>query len=367
MMNKTIVASVAIAAALFSTTTTNAQALEDKLREAQCEASTKAIESAIKNTEHPKKGLKGSTWVKLAEAYTDDATQCGKDSSVSIKAYNTYKKALEVDAAGDGKDKADIEAALSSDKLHAALMSQGAAFYNAQNLGKAFELFKLANNVNPKDTLTTLYAGIVAQQNGDKASAKDFFIKFINQGGKDAAVFYSLALVYQEAKDYDNAIKTLKDGLVLNPTEKDLRGQLVNVYIVSDRIDEAKADLKKLVDADPTNLVNMTNLGILYDQTGDKAEATKIYNQVLAIDPSNYDVNFNLGVVNFNEAVEIKKEVDAMDVKQYQAKGKEIEAKVCEKMKQAKPYFEACSKSPNKEMLVDENLKIIDRIISQCK
>lgn len=365
-MKKTLLASVALAAILF-TIDTSAQGVEDKLRDAQCEVAAKAIESAEKTTNHPKKGLKGSSWLKLGDAYMDASTTCGRDSMSSRKAYETYLKAAEVDAAGDGKAKDDIAEALKSTKLHSSLLSQGAAYYNVQELGKALELFKIANMVDPKDTTTTLYAGIVAQQNSDMVTAKEFFLKHVANGGTDAAVFYSLSLIYNKDEDYDKSIDILKKGIEKQPNDKDLKGQLINTYIVSDRIEAAKSDLKALVDASPTNTANMTNLAIIYDNTGDPENALKYYNMVLALEPDNYDVNFNLGVMNFNQAVEIKKEVDAMDMKEYQKSGAAVEKKVCEKMNEAKPYFEKCAASDRSEEAVTENLKTIDRILGQCK
>lgn len=365
-MKRIILASVAVATMLFSTEI-NAQGVEDKLRDAQCESAASAIESAQKNADHPKKGLKGSTWLKLADAYMDASTSCGRDSMSSKKAYEIYLKAQEVDAAGDGKAKDDIAAALKSPKLHASLLSQGAAYYNVQELGSALELFKLANMVDPKDTTTTLYAGIVAQQNGDMDVAQDYFLKHVANGGTDAAVFYSLSLIYNKEEAYDKSIDILKQGIEKQPNDKDLKGQLINTYIVSDKIEDAKKDLKTLVDANPTNTANMTNLAIIYDNTGDKENALKYYNMVLGVDPNNYDVNFNLGVMYFNQAVEIKKEVDAMDMKEYQKTGAAVEKKVCDKMTQAKPYFERCANSDRTEDAVTENLKTIERILGQCK
>jgi tetratricopeptide (TPR) repeat protein len=365
-MKKTLLASVALAAILFSTEL-YAQGVEDKLRDAQCESAASAIESAEKNTVHSKRSLKGSSWLKLADAYMDASTSCGRDSMSSRKAYEIYLKAKEVDAAGDGKAKDDIEAALKSPRLHASLLSQGAAYYNVQELDNALELFKLANMVDPTDTTTTLYAGIVAQQNGSMDVAEDFFLKHVANGGTDAAVFYSLSLIYNKEKEYDKSIGILKRGIEKQPNDKDLKGQLINTYIVSDKIEDAKQDLKILVDANPTNTANMVNLAIIYDNTGDKENANKYYNMVLSVDPDNYDVNFNLGVMYFNQAVEIKKEVDAMDMKEYQKAGAAVEKKVCEKMTQAKPYFEVCAKSDKTETAVTENLKTIGRILSQCK
>jgi tetratricopeptide (TPR) repeat protein len=378
-MKKTLLASVALAAILFSTEL-YAQGVEDKLRDAQCESAASAIESAEKNTVHSKRSLKGSSWLKLADAYMDASTSCGRDSMSSKKAYEIYQKALEVDSAGDGKAKEDIELALKSPKLHASLLSQGAAYYNVQELDNALELFKLANMVNPQDTTTTLYAGIVAQQNGNMDVAEDFFLKHVANGGTDAAVFYSLSLIYNKEKEYDKSIEILKVGIEKQPNDKDLKGQLINTYIVSDKIEDAKSSLKALVDANPTATSNRVNLATIYDNISQlrkdtattyenkgKVNSAKIYydsakiyydsakvqyNLVLTMEPDNYEANFNLGVRYFNEAVEIKKEVDAMDMKEYQKTGAAVEKKVCEKMTQAKPYFEQVVKSGVSELLV---------------
>lgn len=344
------------------------QALEDQLRDANCKAAETAVNNALKGTENPKKNIKGSTWVKLAEAYAESATNCGRDSLASKKAYETYKKALEVDAAtGGGKEKADIEKALKDQKLFNALLSQGAALYNNQSLDNALVLFKLANEVNPTDTTTALYAGIVAQQNKDLATAKEYFKKFLDNKGKDPAVFYSLAVILRNDKDFDGAEAVLKKGIETHPTDKDLKTELVNNYIVSNRLDKAIADLEKLVEADPSNLANISNLAIIYDNSKNKEKALEYYKKALALEPNNYDVNYNVAAMYFNDAVEIKKTVDAMDIKTYQKEGKAVEQKVCAKFAEAKPYFEACLAARPNDEDVKINIETIDKIVAQCK
>ncbi len=94
--------------------------------------------------------------------------------------------------------------------------------------------------------------------------------------------------------------------------DKDLQGELINIYITNDMLGKAVVDLKTLVDADTTNTNNMLNLAILYDNQGNKEMALATYVKVLEIDPFNYDCNFNMAVFHFNEAVKIKQQVDAM-------------------------------------------------------
>jgi tetratricopeptide (TPR) repeat protein len=98
-----------------------------------------------------------------------------------------------------------------------------------------------------------------------------------------------------------------------------------------------------------------------------KEKALFYYNKTLENDPNNYDANFNLAVLYFNEAVETKRAVDAMDMKTFQAEGKAIEIKACEQFNTSKPFFDKCKSIKPDDDLVLENLKNLERILEQCK
>ena len=92
--------------------------------------------------------------------------------------------------------------------------------------------------------------------------------------------------------------------------------------------------------------------------------AKQYYAKALAVDPANYDANFNMGVFFFNEAVEMKKAVDNMDMTEYNKKGKEVDGQVCGKFKQALPYFTK-AKSVKDEADLNENLTNLQNILKQ--
>jgi tetratricopeptide (TPR) repeat protein len=453
--------------------TSFSQGTLDPVRQAACKDMDATIATNIKNTENPKKSIKSATWVKLAESYVDHATACGLDSTATKKAYSTYLKAIEIEKAAGGKGVAAIEKDLKGDKLYTAAMSQGAAFYNASNMTAAGELFTLAMDIKPTDTTAALYAGIVGTQGKVNSLAKKGFMAYINNGGKDVVTFYSLANILKEENKIEEAIAMIKQGIAKNPNDKDLKGELINLYLKNDKIDDAIIDLEKLTSADSKNTPLLGNLGILYDNRAqgfaseigklkesikksdvrplneklaqeneklgifdgeiaklnaklkkepktaadtkkriaelndqkrainekitsiksqisnipvvntteidskiaaltekmmaDKNKSMETYNKVLALDPSNFDVNFNIGVMYYNEAVEIKKQVDAMDMKTYQKEGKDVEKKVCDKFLQSKPYFEKCKSTNANDDLVNDNLATLERVLANCK
>ncbi|GAB3921782.1 hypothetical protein [Larkinella terrae] len=97
----------------------------------------------------------------------------------------------------------------------------------------------------------------------------------------------------------------------------------------------------------------------------DRAAAREYYTKALAIDANNFDANFNLGAAYFNEAIVIRKQLEAMDMKEYQAKGKEIEGQVCGKFKQALPYFEKAKSVKDTDTDLNENLTNLQNILKQ--
>jgi hypothetical protein len=442
---------------------------QDAMKEIECKGYNDALNKNKKDADNPKKNIKSATWLALGTSYQDLAMRCNSDSNAAFKAYEAFLKAEEVEKASGGKKMKPITDALTNPNLSTAFLIQGVAFYTAKNMEKAAKNFQKSSELNPKDTTASLYAGIANQSLSRLEQAENNFKSFINAGGKDMAVFFSLSQIYKKNKKWDDAIAILKKGSLIHPNDKDLKNEVINIYINSNNLDGAISDLEKM----EPNAVNLNNLGLLYDsktqelltdlnksksameksntsdlekklstekdklsafeaelsslnaklkkdpkkaadykkqianvgslkdqsnaeiskitkEIGDRkanaatsgleaeiaskeakynaslAKTVGIYEKVLALDPNNYDVNFNMAVLNFNQAVEVKKLVDAMDMKTYQSSGKEIEKKACELFAKSKPYFEKC-KSLKSDEIVDENLKNLNRIIEQCK
>jgi tetratricopeptide (TPR) repeat protein len=463
-----------ILASIVGFTALNASAQADPMKELMCKGYTEAIDKGIKNTQNPKQNTKSATWVKLGDAYLDLGLSCGTDSNATQKAYDTYLKALEVEKAAGGKKAKEIEDILKSKRLGDGFLQQGAAYYNSKNMVMASKFFGQSSKINDKDSTAALYAGIVDQSLGNNAAAIQNFKTYFANGGKDPAVFYSMAQIYKIEKKFNEAVEILKKGAEMHPADKDLKNEIINTYLASNNIESAIVDLEKMVVIDPKNSVNLSNLGLLYDSKaqdinneiqkikeqlaksnttdletklasekdklsiyegeiatltaklkkepktaaatkkriaevtsqkvsieegiakissditvkkanqGGNSEAAKLpeleakfksnkekaystYKKALEVDPNNYDVNFNMAVMYFNEAVEIKRAVDAMDMKTFQAEGKAIETKACEQFKTSKPYFDKCKSLKPDDDLVLENLKNLERILEQCK
>jgi tetratricopeptide (TPR) repeat protein len=470
---------LAILAILMTAGATFAQAdkmLLEANRKAYSEAKKKADEAVMK-----KDSLKSKTWLTRGEAYLDIANS--RDSVLiktvpmaANKAYDYFKKAVALDPASPAKkylmvvkDK-DGKMEVEGQKMYGAFMDAGIAKYQAKNYGEALKDLQMGMEISPKDTTAAMYTGVIGQMAKDDAAAAKGYERFIELGGKDPAMIYALAQIYRNDKNEEKALATIDKGIALNPSNKDLKSEKINMLLGFKRLDSAIKELEASVNGGSKNVQEVINLAILYDNKGQemdkeikgyssqlskgnvdglnkkiqaqkekisayddeikrlndkvkkdpktaaaskrqigevttmkeeangvltklneesaqqtatatnvgdvskkladlqakqneaKATSMKYYNQALQMEPNNYDVNFNLGVMNFNEAVIIKGKVDAMDMNTYKTEGKAVEAAATDKFKAALPFFEkAYSIKPEEE--VKNNLKSLYQIL----
>ncbi len=435
--------------------------------QAMLDQARKDKEKSDSSVEDPKSNAKAAYWLDRAKTYQNIALQYSQlDSNAAMMAYDAYKKVVELDLTKKGeagrlsKEASSVLAGEEGTNLYNAFVKQGAEKYQSQRMEDALKNFQMAQKINSKDTLAALYGGISAQQADKKDMAVQQFETYITNGGQDPSVYYGLAQLYRADNNFDKAINTLERGLTKSADNKDLKAEIVNIYLASGQEDKAISQLKELTTKDPSNVQNMVNLAILYDNVGIKnsqqirelkekmgtsgntvesaqkqlddekakldifegeikriaarlkaqpksadlkrqldevtasrndaktnvakyetevkniaakansPEKSKMeteladlekkytsnrqltldtYKKVLEVDPNNYDALFNIGVIYFNDAVELKREVDNMNMQEYQQRGKEVEGRVCGRFQKAKPFFERAVKIRQEE------------------
>jgi tetratricopeptide (TPR) repeat protein len=167
---------------------------------------------------------------------------------------------------------------------------------------------------------------------------------------------------------YDEEIKRLSDKAKKDP--KTAAASKRQIGEVSQMKEEANGALAKLNEEQAKQSTSAINTGDVAKKLGDlqvkqgeaRANAVKNYKKALEMEPENYDVNYNMGVMSFNEAVEIKKKVDAMDMSTYKTEGKAVEEKSTAKFKEALPFFEKAY-SLKKEDDLKSNLRSLYQIL----
>jgi cytochrome c-type biogenesis protein CcmH/NrfG len=169
----------------------------------------------------------------------------------------------------------------------------------------------------------------------------------------------------------EGEVKRIGALIKKQPTKADLKRQLTDVTA---RRDESKAAVAKLeADIKASQESAKGNDVAALEKELAEAKATKEksaaaaianYKKTLEIEPTNADGLYNLGVFYFNEAVNMKGEVDNMNMTEYQQRGKEIEARVCGRFKKSKPYFEKAVQAKDLAE-AKENLAVVNRVLEE--
>ncbi|NJM14486.1 MAG: tetratricopeptide repeat protein [Bacteroidales bacterium] len=155
-----------------------------------------------------------------------------------------------------------------------------------------------------KDTVMYYNAALAAHNAEMYDEAKRFYKESINleYGGKDT--YINLRSIYLEQGDTTAAIESLKEGLN-KLKDSDLARELANLYIITNRAEEALKYINIILETDDSNDVIWFTKGVLVDRVGDKETALACYKKAIELNPQYFDAYYNLSVIHYNQAVEI--------------------------------------------------------------
>ncbi len=222
------------------------------------------------------------------------------------------------------------------------------------------------------------------------------------QNNKDAATFSNLGLLYENKMSgyKDQANKIAEKSSKVGEFKKRIESQKGQIEAFTDEVKRLKkklattppkqksaitqqismneADIKekakilegyvadlanaeKSVGDATTNAAQLADLNAKIKEIRDKVPF--YYESALKLDGNYYDALYQLGALNYNDAADIKRLVNSMDMETFKKEGKNYEEKIASKYKEALPFFEKAFKIKK-----DEDLKeIMKQIYRELK
>lgn len=241
--------------------------------------------------------------------------------------------------------------------------NKGLVAFTNKEYGKAYEAFKVNVEAGKSplfegvvDTAGIFNAGLAAHNNNMFSDAIGYYeeAKANNYGGANTYIF--LKTCYVETNDSTKALETLQAGIAKFPSDANILIELINFYLTSGRDTEALDYIDVAIKSDPSNKSLYFAKGTLLDKLKRTEDAVVAYNKAIELDTKYFDAYYNLGVVFYNQAVELFKQADAIPAnkpKEYEAKKAEAE----NSLKQALPYMEKASEINPSEKSTLETLK----------
>lgn len=241
------------------------------------------------------------------------------------EAYASYEKAMELDAKGSIKKKIITNMIYNSLALN--LFKQGSTQFEAKDFENALKSFETQIKITESDKYagaidTGMYynAGLAAVNSGKYDKAIPYFEKCAEMKYLGITPYYQIYESYLGKGDTVKAESILMNLTNVFPNDKTITLQLIDLYLKSNKNDEALKYIKIAKENDPTNYSLFYAAGIMYLNQNKFDEAITELTKSIELKSDLYDNQYALGVSYINKAADMfVKANDIMDVKKYTA------------------------------------------------
>ncbi len=337
----------------------------DKAVEAINEAIDSSDEKAEKSVIWPR------TWEMRGEIYQaifqseDENVKKLSDDPLQV-AFDSYKKAIELDTKGSFEKSIKIKLTLLTNDF----TNQAINAFNDNNYAQALNSFErileinempMIKNDNPDvvDTVIIFNTGLAAYNAEQYDKAVKYYTEAAKYGYNGARTYSLIASSYQNkqtAADTTKALDILKEGFEKYPEDNGVLTSMIQIYLDMNKTEEAMKYLEMAISQDPNNATFYFAQGTLYEKIEDEANAIKMYEKALEIDPQFYNANYNLGALYYNKGVkqiEIANAVPANENEKYVAETKKADIW----WEKALPFMEKCQELKPDDIMTLESLK----------
>lgn len=293
--------------------------------------------------------LRGNIYLELSN--TQDVKFKALDPDPLTKALESYKKAVEFDTKKEYYD--DIVAKLNwqrNNYYNAAVDNYNKKMFKDAmiNFSRGAEVLEMAN---VPDTVSLLNAATCASLANEKEAAKDLYLKLLKLNYKSPQVFITISDIYRQDKDSVNALRFIKMGQQLYPSDFRLFLSETNIYLTFNRTEKALNNLKFALKQDSTNSSVAFALGTIYDNLSNDTtrtteqraasfgNAVDTYKNAIRLNPDYFDAIYNLGAIYVNKAAVIEEEANKLPL-DATAKYEQLKSEANTLLSNALPYLE---------------------------
>jgi len=161
--------------------------------------------------------------------------------------------------------------------------------------------------------------GLIASEQNHLKQAEDFFKKIIQIDPNNKFGWLSLALLYNQEQQYNNAIIALQDALSHLPNDKDLLGIYGSTLNQVGRFEESVKILENAYQSNPTDLNIIVSLGVAYEELKMYPESDSLHEAAIRSYPNealllnNYSYSLGDRGIHLDRALEMAKKAITID------------------------------------------------------
>ena len=241
------------------------------------------------------------------------------------EAYASYQKAMELDPKGTARKR--IITGMVYNKLAVDFFNQGSKRFEEKDYTGSLKSFaseigitESDNYVGAIDTGMYYNAGLAAINCDKYSDAVNYFQKCIDMKYMGVTPYFQLSECYLNLGDTAKSEALLLDLPNKFPNNKNITLSLVDLYLKSNKIDEAMKYLKIAKQDDPDNYNLYLVTGIAYLNQDKFDEAIPELQKAVELQPDRYDTEYTMGAAYINKASDMfSKANEIIDVNKYSA------------------------------------------------
>lgn len=177
---------------------------------------------------------------------------------------------------------------------------KGNIAYANKDFKAAFDYLKQVSDFFPKDTLIAINAGLSAEAIKNDDEAFNYYKRAKDNGVKNPSVFQRLSNLYKIKQDNDKALKTIEEGLALNPYNTPLTNDYINALLDAEKYPEARQVIENTLKVQTRSKLLYYLYGYLHQKNANMGTAELAFNKSLDIDHNYFDALYQLGLVYIN-------------------------------------------------------------------
>ncbi len=260
-----------------------------------------------------------------------------------IKAFDNYKKAYDMNGIGPYQSAIDLKFIYLVNKfIEMAINTYSEKDYESSFMyfAKSLEVKEMSVFKGEIDTAVIFSTAVAALriQKYDEAIVYCNRLIELEFGGGGGNTYSLMADCYKAKGDTEKYLNVLKTGFKKYPEHSDLIGGIINYYLSeADNSERAFYYLKIAQEKYPENPHYILAEAQLLNKLGEFDKAKEKYKTAIKINPNLFEAQYNLGVIYFNEAIELRDIANEIaDNAKYLVAKEKADAKFSEVL----PYFE---------------------------
>ena len=233
-------------------------------------------------------------------AVNPPAQNSGKNTAGSeeqnVNTTYAYFNAVKEKLTGNPEKAAELFASClrTDSKNHAAMYELASIYNDAKKYNDAVFFAKSAYELNPQNEWYGLLLADTYSKTGKYADASVIYQKLVKDHPDQLQFYFSQAEAYLYQNKIQEAIKTYDAVEQKIGVSRDLIMQKQRLYLKLGKVNDAAAELEKLIKSEPNNLEYYSILVELYQVNNFPDKASETIKRMQAIDPENPNVALSL-------------------------------------------------------------------------